>query len=139
MARRARAKESDKAIEERVRHAAEAAVDKKAFDIEILDVARLTSIGDFFIICSTRSERQSQAVADAVEERVRQEAGAKPILVEGKTPGRWILMDYGDFVVHVFTEDCRRYYGLERLWGDAPNLTSRFVSDEQNLSGQSSE
>lgn len=118
-------------IESRVQFAVQAALDKKAFDVDVLEVAKLTSIADFFILCSSNTERQAQAIADAVEEKVRQRAGARPALVEGENPGRWILIDYGDFIVHVFTEDCRRFYGLERLWGDAPNVTSRFLPHPQ--------
>ena len=70
-----------------------------------------------------------QAIADSVVDKLRQDDGVKPLLVEGATPGRWILLDYGDFIFHIFTEDCRRFYGLERLWGDAPNVTAE-LSEE---------
>jgi ribosome-associated protein len=114
-------------IQQRVRTAASAALDKKAFDLDVLAVSELTSIADYFVICSANSERQTQAIADTVLEKVRQEEGVRPLLVEGTTPGRWILVDFGDFIVHIFTEECRRYYGLERLWGDAPNVTAEFT------------
>jgi ribosome-associated protein len=114
-------------IESRVQFAVEAALNRKAFDLDVLEVAQLTSIADFFILCSGNTERQTQAIADAVAEHVRTRSGTKPSLVEGENPGRWILIDYGDFIVHIFTEDCRRFYGLERLWGDAPNVTNRFL------------
>lgn len=116
-------------IQQRVHHAVGAALDKKASDLDVLAVADLTSIADYFILCSAGSERQAQAIADAVQEKLRTDDSVKPLMVEGTTPGRWILLDYGDFIFHVFTEDCRRFYGLERLWGDAPNVTSEF-SDE---------
>lgn len=115
-------------VRERVRLAVEAALDKKALDLDVLHVEKLTSIADYFIICSASSERQTQAIADGIETRLREEK-VKPALVEGTNPGRWILVDYGDFIVHIFTEECRRFYGLERLWGDAPNLTAEFSSD----------
>lgn len=118
-------------IQQRVRTAVQAAMDKKAFDLTVLGVADLTSIADFFVLCSANTERQTQAIADSVMEKVRSEEGAKPLLVEGTTPGRWILIDYGDFIVHVFTEECRRYYGLERLWGDAPNMTAEFTGEAE--------
>ncbi|HUJ13172.1 MAG TPA: ribosome silencing factor [Thermoanaerobaculia bacterium] len=118
-------------IQQRVRTAVQAALDKKAFDLEVLGVAELTSIADYFILCSANSERQTHAIADGVMEKVRTEENVKPLLVEGTTPGRWILIDYGDFIVHVFTEDCRRYYGLERLWGDAPNVTAEFTGEAE--------
>ncbi|MGA7616282.1 MAG: ribosome silencing factor [Thermoanaerobaculia bacterium] len=117
-------------ISERVRHAVEAALDRKAFDLDVLDVEKLTSIADCFIICSGNSERQTQAIADAVSEKVREIDGVKPLMVEGVSPGRWILIDYGDFIVHIFTDDCRRFYGLERLWGDAPNVTGEYTGGD---------
>lgn len=118
-------------IQQRVRTAVHAAVDKKAFDIAVLSVSELTSIADYFVLCSANTERQTQAIADNVMEKVRSEQSVKPLLVEGTTPGRWILIDYGDFIVHVFTEECRRYYGLERLWGDAPNTTTEFTGEAE--------
>ena len=117
-------------IQQRVRTAVQAAVDKKAFDLAVLSVGELTSIADFFVLCSANTERQTQAIADGVMQKVRAQESVKPLLVEGTTPGRWILIDYGDFIVHVFTEECRRYYGLERLWGDAPNMTTKFTGEE---------
>ena len=118
-------------IQQRVRTAVHAAVDKKAFDVAVLGVSELTSIADYFVLCSANTERQTQAIADNVMEKVRSEQSVKPLLVEGTTPGRWILIDYGDFIVHVFTEECRRYYGLERLWGDAPNMTTEFTGEAE--------
>jgi ribosome-associated protein len=115
------------AIQHRVFLAVEAALNKKAADLSVLEVAGLTTIADYFILCSGNTERQTQAIADAVEENVRKNGGARPTLVEGAHPGRWILIDYGDFIVHIFTEECRRFYGLERLWGDAPDVTARFA------------
>ena len=117
---------NDDSIESRVRLAVAAALDKKAFDLDVLSVGELTSIADFFILASASNERQSAAIADAVQETLRVKMKVKPLLVEGTTPGRWILLDYGDFIFHVFTEDTRRFYGLERLWGDAPNMTAEF-------------
>lgn len=116
-------------IEKRVRVAVGAAQDKKTIDLDVLAVSELTSIADYFILCSATSERQAQAIADAVLARLRDEMGVKPLLVEGTTPGRWILLDFGDFIFHAFTVDCRRFYGLERLWGDAPNVTAEFTSE----------
>lgn len=116
-------------IQRRVRTAVAGALDKKAFNLDVLQVSELTSIADYFILCSANSERQTQAIADNILEKVREEDGAKPLLVEGATPGHWILIDFGDFIFHIFTEDCRRYYGLERLWGDAPNVTPEFTEE----------
>lgn len=116
-------------IESRVRVAVAAALDKKAIDLDVLSVSELTSIADYFILCSATSERQAQAIADGVLGELKQNLDVKPLLVEGTTPGRWILLDFGDFIFHVFTEDCRRFYGLERLWGDAPNVTADFAEE----------
>jgi len=122
---------NDDSIESRVRLAVAAALDKKAFDLNVLAVAELTSIADFFILASASNERQAAAIADAVQESLRDKMKVKPLLVEGATPGRWILLDYGDFIFHIFTEDTRRFYGLERLWGDAPNMTAEFTGEER--------
>ncbi|HEU4887818.1 MAG TPA: ribosome silencing factor [Thermoanaerobaculia bacterium] len=119
-------------IEERVRLAVAAALDKKATNLDVLAVAELTSIADYFVLCSAGNERQAQAVADNVLDRLKQEMGVKPLLVEGTTPGRWVLLDFGDFIVHIFTEDVRRFYGLERLWGDAPNVTAEFTGEAES-------
>lgn len=116
-------------IEARVRLAAAAALDKKATDLDILAVADLTSIADYFILASANNERQAQAIADSILGRLKEEMNVKPLLVEGTTPGRWVLLDFGDFIVHIFTEDVRRFYGLERLWGDAPNVTAEFTGE----------
>jgi ribosome-associated protein len=116
-------------IQHRVRTAVSAALDKKAFDLDVLAVAGLTSIADYFLLCSATSERQAVAIADSVVDKLREDDRVKPRLVEGTTPGRWILLDYGDFIFHIFTEDCRRFYGLERLWGDAPNVTAEYSEE----------
>ena len=116
-------------IHHRVQTAVTAALDKKALDLDVLEVTELTSIADYFILCSATNERQTQAIADSVVEKMRAEESVKPLLVEGTMPGRWILIDFGDFIVHVFTEETRRFYGLERLWGDAPNVTAEFTGE----------
>jgi ribosome-associated protein len=116
-------------IEARVRLAVAAALDKKATNLDVLAVGELTSIADYFVICSATNERQAQAIADNVLDHLKEEMGVKPLLVEGATPGRWVLLDFGDFIVHIFTEDVRRFYGLERLWGDAPNRTAEFTGE----------
>jgi ribosome-associated protein len=123
-------------IESRVRLAVAAALEKKAADLDVLAVAELTSIADYFILTSAGNERQAQAIADNVLIRLKEEMGVRPLLVEGTTPGRWVLLDFGDFIVHVFTEDARRFYGLERLWGDAPNVTAEFVDEPERRAVQ---
>ena len=118
-------------IESRVRLAVAAALDKKAMNLDVLAVGSLTSIADYFVLMSAGNERQSQAISDEIAERLKKEMNVRPLLIEGTTPGRWILLDFGDFVIHIFTEDVRRFYGLERLWGDAPNVTSEFTGEAE--------
>ena len=98
-----------------------AAKGKKAQDLVVLDVRGLASFTDFFLIATGTSTRQLQTVADAIEEELRT-LKVKPIHVEGYPHGEWILLDYVDFVVHLFTARSRAYYDLERLWGDADRL-----------------
>jgi ribosome-associated protein len=104
-----------------------AALEKKASDLLVLNLGGVASFADYFVICSASSERHSQAVADAVEERMKN-LGRRPVSVEGRASGRWILLDFGEVVFHVFLEEARRFYALERLWGDAGNETRRFAS-----------
>ena len=111
--------------ESRVREAVSAAEDRKAVDLKVLHLEKVSDFTDYFMICSGTSERQVQAIADAVEERLREE-GVRPLHVEGFNRAQWVLLDYGDFVVHVFQEEPRRFYSLERLWGDAPDVTADF-------------
>jgi ribosome-associated protein len=97
----------------------EAASDKKAEDILVLNISEVSTIADLFVICSARGERQAQAIADGIVEKAKA-AGQPPFGVEGYTSGRWILIDLSDVVVHVFVPEERELYRLERLWGDAP-------------------
>ena len=113
--------EVDAQIFEAVRTAAAAADDKKAKDLLILRVAEITSFTDYFLICSGSSVRQVQAIADAVTEQLKA-VGQRPMHTEGYATGEWVQIDYGTFVVHVFTEDSRRFYDLERLWRDAEKV-----------------
>ena len=104
-----------------IRDAAEAALAKKATDLVALDLRDLDGAADHFLICSAHSEIQVKAIADAIEERLM-EHGVKPWHIEGREGRRWVLLDYVDFVVHVFHERTREYYLLERLWGDAHRM-----------------
>ncbi len=104
-----------------VKVAVAAALDKKADDMVVLDLRKSSAFTDFFVICTGQSVRQVQAIADAVEEALRKK-GAKPSLVEGYQHGQWVLIDYFDFIVHVFAPSTREFYGLERLWGDAKRI-----------------
>lgn len=112
-------------IRERVRHAVAAAQDTKAEDVRVRHLEPVTDFADYFVICSGSNERQVQAIADAVERRLREE-GVRPLHVEGYTAAQWVLLDYGDFLIHALLDDRRAYYGLERLWRDAPEVTADF-------------
>ena len=101
--------------------AVQAAQSKKAEEIRVLHIGQVSSFTEHFVICNGTNPRQTQAIADGVEEALRQE-GRKPLGVEGKSHGDWVLLDYGDFIVHVFTPEKRAFYNLERLWRAAPSL-----------------
>lgn len=101
--------------------AAEAADGKKALDILVLDLRGLTYITDYFVICSGASTTQVSAIADGVGQALSK-AGMHPDHVEGGSEATWVLMDYGDMVLHIFEQQARVYYSLERLWGDAPRV-----------------
>ena len=101
--------------------AAEAAADKLATDIVAIDVSEYLVISDVFLLCTAANDRQVRAVVDAIEERLLRE-GAKPIRREGEKESRWVLLDYGDVVVHVQVAEERIHYALERLWKDCPSI-----------------
>lgn len=101
--------------------AAEAAADKLATDIVAIDVSEYLVISDVFLLCTAANDRQVRAVVDAIEERLLRE-GAKPIRREGEKESRWVLLDYGDVVVHVQIAEERIHYALERLWKDCPSI-----------------
>jgi len=109
-----------------VREAVAAVVDTKGEDVRVRHLAAVTDFADWFVIASGQSDRQVRAIADRVEERLR-ELGVRPLHIEGHATGQWILLDYADFLVHVFLDERRRFYGLERLWGDAPDATAEFL------------
>jgi len=111
-------------IASKVRSAVAAADDRKALDLKVLHLEKVTDFTDYFVLCSGTSERQVQAIADAVLERLREEK-VRPLHMEGYNRGQWVLLDYGDFVVHIFQEEPRKFYALERLWGDAPDVTAQ--------------
>jgi ribosome-associated protein len=102
---------------------AEIASDKVAQDVRVFDLRGIVSYTDFFVICSGGTERQTKAIHDAIHQELKDVNGLLPRRVEGLTESRWILMDYLDAVVHIFTPDARSYYRLEQLWGDAPSRT----------------
>jgi ribosome-associated protein len=102
--------------------AAELAVDRKALDVVQLDLRGIVGYADYFLICTGRSDRQARAIHDAIHLGMKNDHGLLPRRVEGVTESRWILMDYLDVVVHIFTPETRDYYRLEQLWGDAPTV-----------------
>lgn len=101
--------------------AVNAALEKKAKNIVILNIKNVTSFADYTVICSGTSDRQVQSIASSVEGSMKK-AGTLPLGVEGEKGGRWILMDYADIIIHVFYEPVREFYDIERLWSDAPKM-----------------
>lgn len=102
--------------------AAEAAAEKKADDIVVLDVAEVLVITAYFVVVTGATDRQVGAIADEVETALRERAGVKPVGREGLREGRWVLLDFGDVVVHIFQPDEREFYRLDKLWSDAPRV-----------------
>ena len=115
----------------------EAALDKQAEDPVVLDLRGLSDVTDYFLICHGNSDRQVLAIVDSIEERLRREFERRPSHVEGRRSGNWVLMDFFDFVVHVFQTDRRQFYRLERLWGDAPSVDLSELSMATADSGSS--
>jgi ribosome-associated protein len=99
---------------------AEIASDRKAIDIRVVDVRGLVSYTDYLVICSGNTERQTSAIRDSIHKELKDDHGLMPRRAEGASEARWILLDYLDCVVHVFTPDARDFYRLDKLWGDAP-------------------
>jgi len=106
--------------QERAVKCAAFALDKKGLDVKILEIKRISSIADYLVLASGRSDRQVQAIADSV--KVGLKPFDKPIDMEGYEEGRWVVIDYGDIIVHVFQEEVRKIYNLDELWGRAPQL-----------------
>jgi len=96
-------------------------VDKKARDVLVLDLQGLTTITDYFVICSGESTTQVKAITGEIEERFHAE-GVKPLGIEGLSHGHWVLMDYNDVIIHIFEEETRKFYELEKLWIDAKRI-----------------
>jgi ribosome-associated protein len=106
--------------QERALRCAELAYEKKAFDIRALDIAKVSSIADYLVIISGNSDKQNQAIADGIRTGLKKYGKVQDI--EGETEGKWIVMDYGDVIVHVFSDQLRHYYKLDELWHMAPEL-----------------
>ena len=96
-----------------------AAREKQAVDVVVLDLRKADGFTDYFVICTGQNPRQVTAIADGVDETLRKDLGERPAVIEGIRKSEWILLDYFNFVVHVFSRDCRAFYSLERLWGNA--------------------
>jgi len=112
----------DPEIQGWVEAAVHAAEEKKAAEMTVLRLADITSFTDYFVICSGTSTRQVQAIVDSVVETMKKKFALRPLNTEGYPNGEWVLVDFGTFVVHVFTETSRRFYDLERLWRDAQRI-----------------
>lgn len=98
------------------------ALEKKAYDLVLMEVGRYTSLADYFLICTGRSDTQVQAITQSIEENLGR-AGIRPLSIEGYARGQWVIVDYGDVVVHIFYDPVREFYDLERLWARAPRVT----------------
>jgi ribosome-associated protein len=107
--------------------AVSAALAKKAEDISVLDLQQVAGFTDYFVICNGLNPRQNQAISDEVEKQLKEE-GVRPVSIEGHRHAEWILMDYGDFIVHIFSRRAREYYDLERLWKTARRVAVPEVS-----------
>ena len=114
-------KRGSKRLPKAVEAAIEAARDRKATGVVVLDLKKAAAFTDYFVICSAGNPRQVQAIADAVEQALKAQK-QRPSLVEGYARAEWILLDYFDFVVHIFSKHARDFYGLDRLWGSATRI-----------------
>jgi ribosome-associated protein len=95
------------------------ASEKKASDLRVLDLREIASFAEFFVIATGSNQRQVQAICDEINERLKKQLGSRPVRIEGYSGAEWLLMDYGDFIVHIFNTEAREFYDLERLWRDA--------------------
>ncbi len=109
-------------LDENVKLALRCASDKKAFDMVAIDLREIASFTEFFIIASGANSRQVQAIADEITEQLKEQLNSRVVRVEGYQTGEWVLLDYGDFVVHIFEAKAREFYDLERLWRDAKKV-----------------
>jgi len=106
-------------LDQEVQIAIRSASDKKAFDMIALDLRSIASFTEFFVIASGTNQRQVQAIADEINEQLKKQLARRPVRVEGYSSGDWVLLDYGDFIAHIFNHDSREFYDLARLWRDA--------------------
>jgi ribosome-associated protein len=99
------------------------ASEKKATDMIALDLRQIASFAEYFVIASGANQRQVQAISDEIEEQLKKQLSTRPVRIEGYSSAEWVLMDYGDFIVHIFNKEAREFYDLERLWRDAVKIT----------------
>ena len=109
-------------LDEEIKLALHYASEKKAFDMVALDLREIASFTEFFVICSGANQRQVQAISDEISEQLKKELSQRPVRIEGYRTAEWILMDYGDFIVHIFEKEARGFYDLQRLWRDAKQV-----------------
>lgn len=113
---------------DRIKTIVNALDDKRARNIDVLDISKLTSLGDYFVICTCGSDSQVRACVDNVEEKM-EEIGINCLHKEGYTNGSWVLMDYNDIIVHIMQEETRQFYALEKLWDDAPRIETEIKEE----------
>lgn len=109
-------------LDENLQLAIKCAADKKAVNMVALDLRPVASFTEFFVVCSGTNQRQVQAIADEISEQLKKQLRQSPVRVEGYNAAEWLLMDYGDFVIHIFDKEARDFYDLERLWRDATKV-----------------
>lgn len=129
-------RKTKKEVEEQALYAGRCCLGKKAEDVHVLDLRKVSDLADFFVVCEGFTDIHVRSVAQFVIDEVEKRYDNKPNHVEGMENGRWVLLDYFDYVVHVFQPEARRFYQLERLWGDAP---SRKIEDEVEAAGKEAE
>lgn len=109
-------------LDDEVKLAIECANEKKAFDLTAIDLRDVASFTEFFVIASGANTRQVQAISDEITEKLKEKLNSRVVRIEGYTAGEWVLLDYGDFIVHIFEQKAREFYDLERLWRDAKKV-----------------
>lgn len=109
-------------LDAEVQLAVRCAADKKATEMVILDLRQIASFAEYFVIASGANQRQVQAIGDEIEEQLKKQLATRPVRIEGYNTAEWVLMDYGDFIVHIFNKEAREFYDLERLWRDAGRI-----------------
>lgn len=109
-------------LDDEVKLALHCASEKKAANLTVIDLREIASFTEFFVVASGGNQRQVQAISDEINERLKKDLNSRPVRIEGYASGEWVLLDYGDFIVHVFEKNAREFYDLERLWRDAKRV-----------------